>query len=144
MSDIANQLRSRLRRIEADMMNTESDRDALRNKRDEILLLIKAGEINDTTEKYNELLYAVATVHPGETRHETALRYIREAEKPVELSVGSYGEYYCVVDGEEDCGRCVTCKGRAAAKRNLEAEKRCNGPTQCGQDRGPYGNASQS
>ena len=31
-------------------------------------------------EAYNELIYAVATKHTGETRHQTALRYIREAE----------------------------------------------------------------
>lgn len=31
--------------------------------------------------KYNELLYAVARKFPGESRHETALRYIREAEQ---------------------------------------------------------------
>ena len=31
---------------------------------------------------YNELLYAVAKKFPGETRHETALRYIRQAEAP--------------------------------------------------------------
>lgn len=31
-------------------------------------------------ELYAELLYAVARKHPGETRHETALRYIRQAE----------------------------------------------------------------
>lgn len=30
--------------------------------------------------KYNELLYAVARKFPGESRHETALRYIRNAE----------------------------------------------------------------
>lgn len=30
--------------------------------------------------KYNELLYAVASKFPGESRHETALRYIRQAE----------------------------------------------------------------
>lgn len=30
---------------------------------------------------YNELLYAVACKHPGETRHQTALRYIREREE---------------------------------------------------------------
>jgi hypothetical protein len=30
--------------------------------------------------KYNELLFAVAHKHPGESRHETALRYIRQAE----------------------------------------------------------------
>jgi hypothetical protein len=29
---------------------------------------------------YNELLYQVATVIPNETRHQTALRYIRERE----------------------------------------------------------------
>ena len=34
----------------------------------------------DTAKKYNELLYAVARKYTGETRHETALRYIREAE----------------------------------------------------------------
>lgn len=31
---------------------------------------------------YHELLFAVANKHPGETRHETALRYIRQAENP--------------------------------------------------------------
>ena len=30
--------------------------------------------------KYRQLIYAVARVFPNETRHETALRYIREAE----------------------------------------------------------------
>jgi hypothetical protein len=29
---------------------------------------------------YFELLYAVASKHPGETRHQTALRYIRQRE----------------------------------------------------------------
>ena len=36
--------------------------------------------VNDLSEKYYELLYAVETKHQSETRHETALRYIREAE----------------------------------------------------------------
>lgn len=31
-------------------------------------------------EKYNELLMAVANKYEGESRHETALRYIKEAE----------------------------------------------------------------
>jgi hypothetical protein len=31
---------------------------------------------------YYELLYEVARKHPGETRHQTALRYIRQAETP--------------------------------------------------------------
>ena len=30
--------------------------------------------------KYNELIYAVQTKNPDETRHQTALRYIRNAE----------------------------------------------------------------
>jgi len=30
--------------------------------------------------KYDELIFAVSTVFPGESRHETALRYIRVAE----------------------------------------------------------------
>ncbi len=31
--------------------------------------------------KYNELLLAVQKVIPGETRHETALRYLKQAEQ---------------------------------------------------------------
>lgn len=31
-------------------------------------------------EKYNQLLYAVERKFPGETRHETALKYIKQAE----------------------------------------------------------------
>lgn len=31
---------------------------------------------------YHELLYAVARKHQGESRHQTALRYIREREQP--------------------------------------------------------------
>jgi hypothetical protein len=33
-----------------------------------------------TDDLYNELLFAVARVHPNETRHQTALRYIQQAE----------------------------------------------------------------
>lgn len=33
---------------------------------------------------YNELLYAVESCHEGESRHETALRYIRERESRIE------------------------------------------------------------
>ncbi len=31
---------------------------------------------------YNELLFAVGNKYPGETRHQTALRYIQQAEAP--------------------------------------------------------------
>lgn len=34
-----------------------------------------------TVAKYQELLYAVGNKHSGESRHETALRYIRNAEE---------------------------------------------------------------
>lgn len=37
-------------------------------------------EVDRLRSIYNELLYAVASKHEGETRHETALRYIRERE----------------------------------------------------------------
>ena len=37
----------------------------------------------------NELLCAVSIVHPGETRFETALRYIREAEAPNDCAEAS-------------------------------------------------------
>ena len=33
-------------------------------------------------EQYYELLYAVGNKYPNETRHETALRYITQAEAP--------------------------------------------------------------
>ena len=35
-----------------------------------------------TDELYNELLFAVGRKHLNETRHQTALRYIRQAEMP--------------------------------------------------------------
>lgn len=39
-------------------------------------------ELLDRVRKlYNELLYAVARKYPGETRHQTALRYIQQAER---------------------------------------------------------------
>ena len=45
--------------------------------------------------KYNELIMAVASKYPKETRHQTALRYINDAEfraeqdnKPVEAMEG--------------------------------------------------------
>jgi len=43
---------------------------------------------SDLSAKYHELLYAVERCFPGESRHETALRYIRETERRVS-EVGS-------------------------------------------------------
>ena len=42
----------------------------------------------DLVKRYDELLYAVASCFPGESRHETALRYIRQAE--------TNGRYSCL------------------------------------------------
>ncbi|MCL4837867.1 MAG: hypothetical protein KJ058_07875 [Thermoanaerobaculia bacterium] len=42
--------------------------------------LEQAAEIAALWEKYHELLFAVERKIPGESRHETALRYIAEAE----------------------------------------------------------------
>ena len=38
------------------------------------------GQYAALREQYNQLICAVETKHEGESRHETALRYIREAE----------------------------------------------------------------
>jgi hypothetical protein len=38
-------------------------------------------EVDSLRRLYNELLYAVESKHEGESRHETALRYIQEREK---------------------------------------------------------------
>ncbi len=43
-----------------------------------------AGNVGELEKNYNELLMAVARKFPGETRHQTALRYIQEAEKSAE------------------------------------------------------------
>lgn len=43
-------------------------------------------EVDKWRTLYHELLYAVETKHEGETRHETALRYIREREATVSVA----------------------------------------------------------
>lgn len=43
-------------------------------------LLWAAQEIERKDRLYNELLYAVASKFPDESRHQTALRYIKSAE----------------------------------------------------------------
>lgn len=37
-------------------------------------------EIEELKQKYNELLYAVGNKYPNESRHQTAFKYIRQAE----------------------------------------------------------------
>ena len=38
------------------------------------------NRLKDIEDKYNQLIYAVCRKFPNESRHETALRYIKEAE----------------------------------------------------------------
>ena len=54
-----------------------------------------AVEIERLERLYHELLYAVGNHHAGESRHETALRYIRQAEQshgPASAAHGSEQE----------------------------------------------------
>ena len=48
------------------------------------VIYIPWREVENLRTRYHELLYAVAIKHEGETRHETALRYIRERENHTE------------------------------------------------------------
>jgi hypothetical protein len=50
----------------------------------------RTGAERPTDELYKELLFAVARAYPGETRHETALRYIRERED--RTNIGECGQ----------------------------------------------------
>lgn len=50
--------------------------------RDRVRLFV--NERNHWRDLYQELLYAIETKHPDESRHQTALRYIRERERPSE------------------------------------------------------------
>jgi len=43
----------------------------------------RAKQLADLSHNYHELLYAVENKCPGETRHQTALRYIREQESRI-------------------------------------------------------------
>ena len=38
------------------------------------------ARVAELEEQYGELIFAVATKYPDETRHQTALRYIQQAE----------------------------------------------------------------
>jgi len=56
---------------------------------DQALAALKSMEGPSLSMKYNELVFAVATKYEGETRHETALRYIREREENHERETGA-------------------------------------------------------
>lgn len=45
------------------------------------LSLLEHGRLSETERLYHELIYAVSMKHDGESRHQTALQYILDAEK---------------------------------------------------------------
>jgi hypothetical protein len=49
----------------------------------------KPSIYEETRRDYEELIYAVGHKYTGETRHQTALRYIREAENK-KIEAGEY------------------------------------------------------
>ena len=53
----------------------------------------EVDRLRDIAKKYDELIYQVGIVWPNETRHETALRYLRRAEevtdKAAQAAVGT-------------------------------------------------------
>ena len=52
------------------------------DEREELSAMTAAAmrDLMQTAKLYFELIYEVATVHPGESRHDTAKRYIHERE----------------------------------------------------------------
>ena len=60
---------------------------------------------DETGRRYLELLFAVGRIFKGESRHETALRYIRETEAAAEVGSG----------GTAAMGSNVEFSGQAAA-----------------------------
>ena len=61
--------------------NSDSLSEAEKKVLDHIRAALAEPEPDAIAAKYNELLMAVWQKHPGETRHETALRYITQAEQ---------------------------------------------------------------
>lgn len=65
-------------------------------------------DLGEVAEKYNEPVYAVGSAYPGETRHETALRYIREAERgSTEAQIGPGANFNFTRESLKMTGRSV-------------------------------------
>jgi len=81
-----NTLQSRIKQLETgyDTLRTTtnrlmSERDALRARVEELEADRERLEV--TSARYNELIFQVGNKYQDETRHETAIRYIRSAEQ---------------------------------------------------------------
>ncbi len=67
---------ARIAELDRELDETRWDRDAAQTSAEHISKIQ-----TDVSRLYDELLYQVGIKHPDETRHETALRYLRNAEK---------------------------------------------------------------
>lgn len=77
--------------------------DLVRLDHDAVALL--GADLLATKARYDELIFAVANKYPGESRHETALRYIRAME-----SLESRCRNHCPGDG---CPGCEYCRSES-------------------------------
>ncbi len=80
-------LREEIIELRAEFENVRTAANAMADTQDQLREGIAAKDaeirrLKDAATKYPELIYAVGKKYPGETRHETALRYIRRAEEP--------------------------------------------------------------
>lgn len=66
--------------IQKPKTTAEKLREAAWGKPADCIELVAAVELEQLREKYSELIMAVCARFPDETRHETALRYIRDRE----------------------------------------------------------------
>jgi hypothetical protein len=80
MADNTNYAALALRRLHEDRYITRKYGDELRWLGQALTRPAESAAPGPVDAKYQELLYAVACKYPGESRHETALRYIRERE----------------------------------------------------------------
>lgn len=71
---------------EADIYEDAGSFDLMREALGRLALLREIQKQLDLVDSYQELLYAVETKVDGETRHETALKYIKQAERGVNLT----------------------------------------------------------
>jgi hypothetical protein len=55
-------------------------------------LIFQIEHLLDIEKKYYELIYQIARVYPRETRHDTALKYIKRAEEH-STGIASQGKF---------------------------------------------------
>jgi len=87
LSRLLDEKNERLTALEHKLDVTEQEAIAFRDLLQEARAKLEAVE-----QEYMELFYSVVTKHEGETRHQTALRYIREREHHTTEAVAAQEE----------------------------------------------------